>query len=60
MDFTSLVAANLTRNSRVRMDATAEERYYRPSALPRPRLGTLVSLATAAGVFLLLTGIAQV
>ena len=59
MDFTSLVAANLTRNSRSRMDAVAEERYYGTSALPRPRLGTLVSLATAAGVFLLLTGIAQ-
>jgi hypothetical protein len=38
----------------------AEERYYRLSALPRPRLATLVSLTTAAGVFLLLTGIAQV
>ncbi len=60
MDFNSLVAANLTRNRRSRMTAAAEERYYRLSALPRPRLGTLVSLATAAGVFLLLTGIAQV
>ena len=56
----SLVAANLTRNSRSRMDAAAEERYYRTSTLPRPRLGTLVSLASAAGVFLLLTGVAQV
>ena len=56
----SLVATNLTRNSRSRMDAAAEERYYRTSALPQPRLGTLVSLATAAGVFLILTGIAQV
>jgi hypothetical protein len=58
MDFNSLVAANLTRNRRFRMTAAAEERYYRTSALPRPRLATLVSLATAAGVFLLLTGIA--
>lgn len=45
MDFTSLVAA--------------KERYYRTSALPRPLLGTLVSLASLARVFLLLTGIAQ-
>jgi hypothetical protein len=60
MDFTSLVAANLTRKSRSRMDAAAEERYYRTRALPRPRLATLVSLAAAAGVFLLLTGIAQI
>ena len=60
MDFTSLVAANLTRNSRSRMDAAAEETYYRAGALPRPRLGTLVSPASIAGVFLLLTGMAQV
>ena len=60
MDLTSLIAANLTRNSRSKMDAAAEERYYRTSAPPRPQFGTLVSLATAAGVFLLLTGIAQV
>jgi hypothetical protein len=60
MDFTSLVAANLTRSRRCRMTAAAEERYWRMSALPRPRLGALVSLVAAAGVFLLLTGVAQV
>lgn len=59
MDFTSLVAANLTCNRRTGITA-ATERYWRTRALPRPRLGTLVSLATAAGVFLLLAGIAQV
>jgi hypothetical protein len=61
MDLSSLVAANLARKSRCRMDAAAEETYYRAGALPlaRPRLRTLISLAGAAGLFLLLTGIAQ-
>ena len=59
MDFTSVVAANLARKGRSRMDAAAEETYYRAGALPLPRLRTLVSLAGVAGVFLLLTGIAQ-
>ena len=62
MDFHSLVASNLPLHHRpTQMDARAEERYYgdRPT-FPRPRLGTLVSIATAAGVILLLTGLGKV
>ena len=35
------------------MDAAAEDAYFRSCALPLPWLGTLVSLASAAGMFLL-------
>jgi hypothetical protein len=60
MDFHSLVAANLTRTSRpTRMDAAAEQRYYRDhGAGPRLRLGSLVPIATVVGLILLVTYIA--
>ena len=61
MDFQSLVATNLSRNSRPKgMSTAAEEHYYRAGGLPRLRVRALVSLASVAGVILLLTGIAQV
>ena len=61
MDLTSLVAANLSSRHRPsRTDARAEERYWRaPPALPRPGLRPLASIATAAGLILLLIGVAQ-
>ncbi len=61
MDFTSLVAANLAARRRPGRDARAEAQYWRARpVLPRPGLRLLGSLATTAGVVLLLLGIAQV
>jgi|SwirhirootsSR2_FD_contig_51_6123893_length_1039_multi_3_in_0_out_0_2 hypothetical protein len=58
MDFPSLVAANVAvRHRPGRMDAQAEDRYYRGQiGLPRPRLLRLVPAATttAAGLLLML------
>jgi hypothetical protein len=61
MDFHGLVAANLpAKRHPAWMDARAEDRYYRDQvALPRPSLRALVSVATAAGLILLLIGVAQ-
>jgi hypothetical protein len=61
MDFHSLVATHVSaRRHRARMDARAEDRYYRDQAgLPRPRLRPLAPIATAAGLILLLIGVAQ-
>jgi hypothetical protein len=61
MDFHGLVAANLPAPRRpARRDPRAEERYWRDRAsFPHLRLQPLLSLATAAGVILLLIGMAQ-
>ena len=61
MDLHSLVAAHLplTRTPAA-MDARAEERYYRTQVmLPRLSLRPLISVATTAGLVLLLIGVAQ-
>ena len=61
MDFHSLVAAHLPLTRRPpAMDARAEERYYRTQVLlPRLSLQPLISIATTAGLILLLIGAAQ-
>ncbi len=61
MDFHSLVAAHLPLTRRPpAMDARAEERYYRTQVLlPRLSLQPLISIATTAGLVLLLIGAAQ-
>jgi hypothetical protein len=60
MDFHGLVATNLPRTGRpTRMDAEAEERYYRDHGKRlRPKLGPL-AYVTTAGLILLLVGFAQ-
>jgi hypothetical protein len=60
MDLQSLVGAHLHRDRRpAKMDADAEERYYRDQVgVPRPRLGRLVYVA-AAGLILLAVGVVQ-
>jgi hypothetical protein len=61
MDYHSLVAANFPAKGRpAKTDARAEDRYYRDQiALPRPGLRALVSVATAAGLILLIDVVAQ-
>jgi hypothetical protein len=61
MDFHSLAAAHMPkRRQPTKMSAAAEDRHYRArAALPRPSHRLLVSIATAAGLILLLVGIAQ-
>jgi hypothetical protein len=61
MDFHSLVATNLPpKRQPMKMDAEAEERYYRDHDTSlRLWLGPLVYFATAAGLVVLLTSIAQ-
>jgi hypothetical protein len=61
MHIDSLVAAHmLARRHPTSFDARAEEKYYRDQVvLPRPGLRLLASIATAAGLILLLVGVAQ-
>jgi hypothetical protein len=61
MDIYSLVAAHLPPTCRPpAMDARAEERYYRTQVmLPRLSLRPMISIATTAGLVLLLIGAAQ-
>ena len=61
MDFPSLVAANLATGRRPeRMDARAEDQYYRSQISLPPRLRLLVPIATSAGLFLLLLVVPQI
>jgi hypothetical protein len=60
MDFHNLVAGNLPPKRRPVMEDRAEDRYYRDHAsILRPSLQPLASIATAAGLILLLIGVAQ-
>jgi hypothetical protein len=61
MHLDSLVAAQiLARGHRTSFDARAEDEYYRSQmTLPRPGLRLLGPVATAAGLILLLVGIAH-
>ncbi len=61
MDLQSLVAAHLPLTRRPpAMDARAEERYYSAQlTLPRSILRPLISVATAAGLILVLIGAAH-
>jgi hypothetical protein len=59
MDFHSLVAANFAPAHRKSMTEQAETRYYRDHEICLPRLAPLMSVATAIGLILLLTGVAR-
>jgi hypothetical protein len=62
MNFHSLVATNLPRNSRpTRMDADAEERYYRRYETSRRLwLGPAAAFVAAAAGLILLVSVAQI
>jgi hypothetical protein len=59
MDFHSLVATNFAPAQRKPMTEQAETRYYRDHEIRLPRLAPLMSVATAIGLILLLTGVAR-